>query len=212
MSDIAVLAHLAPVLGNAPSGPTVRRALDLAGGTAMLDRIARARALAQVWTLIEGTPAGFPWLVIAGKTLAGWVVIDMDATLVTSSSDKEGAAPTWKNSLNFWISGVGAGWDAELDGSSGSGAGHLLDLGEFGAGSGEADLEAFDFAEPAFAAGFFDPGQQVLADIEEALALGWVGAQQRAAQAPLTELTPMFQQFMACFRSSALTCPRDRIG
>ena len=31
MSDIAVLAHLAPVLGDAPSGPTVRRALDLAG-------------------------------------------------------------------------------------------------------------------------------------------------------------------------------------
>jgi hypothetical protein len=78
---------------------------------------------------------------------------------------------------------VGAGWDAELDGLAGAGAGHLLDLGEFGAGSGEADLEAFDFAEPSFAAGFFDPGQQVLADIEEALALGWVGAQQRAAQA-----------------------------
>jgi len=31
MSDIALLAHLAPVLGTAPSGPTVRRALDLAG-------------------------------------------------------------------------------------------------------------------------------------------------------------------------------------
>jgi hypothetical protein len=40
MSDIAVLAHLAPVLGDAPSGPTVRRALDLAGHAAVLDRIA----------------------------------------------------------------------------------------------------------------------------------------------------------------------------
>ena len=29
MSDIALLAHLAPVLGDAPSGPTARRALDL---------------------------------------------------------------------------------------------------------------------------------------------------------------------------------------
>src|SRR6185312_1767040 len=93
MSDIAVLAHLAPVLGNAPSGPTARRALDLAGGTAMLDRMARGQA--QVWTLIEGTPAGFPWLAIAGKTLAGRVVIDMDATLVTARSDRDGAAPTW---------------------------------------------------------------------------------------------------------------------
>ena len=98
MSDIAVLAHLAPVLGDAPSGPTIRRALDLAGALAMLDRIARARARARarIWTLIEGTPAGFPWLVIAGKTLARWLVIDMDATLVTARSDKDGAAPTWK--------------------------------------------------------------------------------------------------------------------
>ena len=103
MSDIAVLAHLAPVLGDAPSGPTVRRALDLAGTAAMLDRIARARARARahVWQLIEETPAGFPWLVIAGKTLTGWLVIDMDATLVTASSDKEGAAPTWKKGYGF---------------------------------------------------------------------------------------------------------------
>ena len=73
MSDIAVLAHLAPVLGAAPSGPTMRRTLDLAGGAAMLERIARARAKARahVWQLIEDTPAGFPWLVIAGKALAG---------------------------------------------------------------------------------------------------------------------------------------------
>jgi hypothetical protein len=98
MSDIALLAHLAPVLGDAPSGPTVRRALDLAGTPAMLDKIARGRAKARahVWKLIEDAPAGFPWLEIAGKTLAGWLVIDMDATLVTASSDKEGAAPTWK--------------------------------------------------------------------------------------------------------------------
>jgi hypothetical protein len=103
MSDIAVLAHLAPVLGGAPSGPTIRRALDLAGTPAVLDRIARARARARarVWALIEDTPAGFPWLAIAGKTLAGWLVIDMDATLVTARSDKEGAAPTWKKGYGF---------------------------------------------------------------------------------------------------------------
>jgi hypothetical protein len=103
MSDIALLAHLAPVLGDAPSGPTVRRALDLAGTAATLDKIARARARARAhaWKLIEGTPAGFPWLEIAGKTLTGWLVIDMDATLVTASSDKEGAAPTWKKGYGF---------------------------------------------------------------------------------------------------------------
>lgn len=103
MSDVAVLAHLAPVLGDAPSGPTVRRALDLAGAAAMPDRIARARARARahVWALIERTAAGFPWLAIAGKTLTGWVVIDMDATLVTARSAKEGAAPTWKKGYGF---------------------------------------------------------------------------------------------------------------
>jgi len=85
------------MLGAAPSGSTVRRALGLADART-LTRIARARARirAHVWTLIQDTPSGFPWLIIAGKTLAGWLVIDMDATLITACSDKEGAAPTWK--------------------------------------------------------------------------------------------------------------------
>jgi hypothetical protein len=61
----------------------------------MLDRIARARARARAhaWKLIEDTPAGFPWLEIAGKTLAGWLVIDMDATLVTASSTRKAPLP-----------------------------------------------------------------------------------------------------------------------
>ena len=103
MSDIAVLAHLAPVLGDAPSGPTVPRALDLAGHAAVLDRIARARAKARarMWQLIEQAPAGFPWLAIAGKTLAGWLVIDVDATLAAARPDKEGAAPTWRKGYGF---------------------------------------------------------------------------------------------------------------
>ena len=86
-----------------------RRAPDGAPGAgpgrhaSVLDRIARARARARAhaWTLIEATPAGFPWLEIAGKTLAGWVIIDMDATLVTAHSAKEGAAPTWKMGYGF---------------------------------------------------------------------------------------------------------------
>jgi hypothetical protein len=103
MSDIAVLAHLAPLLGAAPSGPTVRRALDLAGTPRMLDRIARARAKARAhaWALIAATGTGFPWLSVAGKILDGWVVIDMDATLITAHSDKQGAAPTWKKGYGF---------------------------------------------------------------------------------------------------------------
>jgi hypothetical protein len=102
MTDIALLAHQEPVFGAAPSDTTVRRTLELAD-PATLDKIARARAAvrAHVWSLICATPAGFPWLAIAGKLLAGWLVIDLDATLITAYSDKEGAAPTWKKGYGF---------------------------------------------------------------------------------------------------------------
>ena len=85
MSDIAVLAHQEPVLGAAPSDTTVRRTLELADART-LDKIARARAAvrAHVWSLIAARPGGFPWLAVAGKVLAGWLVIDLDGTLITA--------------------------------------------------------------------------------------------------------------------------------
>src|SRR6266699_1676944 len=102
MSDIALLAHHAPVLGAEPSDTTVRRTLELADPRT-LDKIARARAKARahVWSLIAARPAGFPWLAVAGKLLAGWLVIDLDGTLITARSDKEGAAPTFKKGYGF---------------------------------------------------------------------------------------------------------------
>jgi hypothetical protein len=102
MSDITLLAHHGPVLGPEPSDTTVRRTLELADPRT-LDKIARVRAAvrAHVWELIGATPAGFPWLDIAGKLLAGWLVIDLDATLITAHSDKEGAAPTFKRGYGF---------------------------------------------------------------------------------------------------------------
>jgi hypothetical protein len=101
MADIAVLGQLAPVLGAAPSASTVRRVLDLFSDRT-LTRVAQARARIRrhVWKQIEAA-GGFPWLEIAGKTLAGWVVIDMDGTLITAHSDKEGARPTWKMGYGF---------------------------------------------------------------------------------------------------------------
>ncbi|MBV9446948.1 MAG: hypothetical protein JO345_13780 [Streptosporangiaceae bacterium] len=68
------------------------------GATAQtLTRIAQARARirAHVWQQIQDA-GGFPWLEIAGKSLAGWLFLDMDGTLINAYSDKEGAAPTWK--------------------------------------------------------------------------------------------------------------------
>jgi hypothetical protein len=102
MNDITLLAHHAPVLGAEPSDTTVRRTLELAD-PATLDKIARVRARvrAHVWALIRATPAGFPWLAVAGKLLAGWLVIDLDATLITARSDKQGAAPTFKKGYGF---------------------------------------------------------------------------------------------------------------
>jgi hypothetical protein len=102
MNDITLLAHHAPVLGPEPSDTAVRRTLELAD-PATLDKIARVRARvrAHVWSLIAGRPGGFPWLAIAGKVLAGWLVIDLDGTLITAHSDKEGAAPTFKMGYGF---------------------------------------------------------------------------------------------------------------
>ena len=102
MADIAVLRQLSPVLGPAPSASTVRRVLlDMAAGR-MPARIAQARARIRrhVWEEIEAA-GGFPWISVAGKTLQDWVVLDMDATLITAHSDKEGAKPTWKMGYGF---------------------------------------------------------------------------------------------------------------
>jgi hypothetical protein len=49
----------------------------------------------------RGPGNGFPWLRIAGKLLAGWLVIDLDGTLITAHSGKEGAAPTFKKGYGF---------------------------------------------------------------------------------------------------------------
>jgi hypothetical protein len=102
MSDISLLAHQSLVFADPPSETTVRRAL--AGlDTGMLARIAKARAKvrARVWDLLSRRPDGFPWLIVAAKALTGWVVIDLDATLITAHSDKQGAAATFKRGFGF---------------------------------------------------------------------------------------------------------------
>src|SRR5439155_3591812 len=102
MSDINLLAHQAGVFGDPPSDNTVRR--TLAGlDSSDLTRIAKARRKirARVWDLLAGRAGGFPWLTVAGKVLTGWVVIDLDATLITAHSDKQGAAATFKRGFGF---------------------------------------------------------------------------------------------------------------
>jgi len=113
MSDIRLLAHQALVFADPPSEATVRRALAGLDETA-LGRIGKARAKvrARVWDLLARRPQGFPWLSVAGKVLTGWVVIDLDATLITAHSDKENAAATFKRGFGF--QGVAPGsWTLE---------------------------------------------------------------------------------------------------
>ena len=68
------------------------------------------------------------------------------------------------------------------------------------AGAGEADFQSFGLSEPAAGLGFGDAGDEVVADLDQAVPGGWVWPQERAAQAPLTELTLVFGQVAACFR------------
>ena len=71
---------------------------------------------------------------------------------------------------------------------------------EFLVGGLEGRFQAGDLAEPAFAAGFGDAGLEVVTDLQQPGLLGWVRSELRAPDAPLTELTTMFQQFMTNFR------------
>ena len=75
---------------------------------------------------------------------------------------------------------VGEGGDAELDGLVAAG-GDLVHLVEFGAGAGEADLQAFGLAEPAVGLGLGDAGDEVVADLDQAGSGGGVGPQEWAA-------------------------------
>ena len=82
ISDLAVLRNQPDLFGEVASTPTAWRTLE-AMDTAALDRIATARAAARRRVWAAGADPGF-------------YVIDIDATLVTAHSDKQGAAPTYK--------------------------------------------------------------------------------------------------------------------
>jgi hypothetical protein len=94
LADIALLRAEPAVFGSVASDPTVSRTVDrlAADSAAVLAAIdtARAAARARAWALAgnhapdQGTDAARP------------LVIDVDATLVTAHSDKQGAAATFK--------------------------------------------------------------------------------------------------------------------
>ncbi|MFD8079947.1 transposase [Streptomyces sp. NPDC059718] len=61
-----------------------------------------------VWTLLALRPGGYPWILVCGRELTGWYVLNLDATIVTCTSKKEGAAGTFKGTfghmpLGAWV-------------------------------------------------------------------------------------------------------------
>lgn len=95
-------AHHQAILGRAASDSTAHRTLAALDERGRM-RIARARAKVRrhVWSLLHLRPGGFPWLTVAGKRLTGWIVVDLDATIILAASKKEGATKTFKKTFGF---------------------------------------------------------------------------------------------------------------
>jgi hypothetical protein len=89
--------HHGVLVGQGASDSTLWRMLgELDAGVRARIAKARASVRAGVWDLLAGRELGFAWLVILGRVLSGWVVLDMDATVITCSSRKEQATGTFK--------------------------------------------------------------------------------------------------------------------
>ena len=99
LADVAAVRSQPQVFGAVASDPTVSRvfaalATDVDDTVAAI-RNMRANARAAAWARRRPL-AGIP-----GKRAGGQVIVDIDATLVTAHSDKEGAEPTFKRGFGF---------------------------------------------------------------------------------------------------------------
>ncbi|GLX02750.1 hypothetical protein Misp02_68360 [Microtetraspora sp. NBRC 16547] len=94
------VARAEPVIGTVASTVTAWRAFDKLDDTA-LAKVAQARAAHRrlIWQHLATRPQGFPQVQVAGQVWDGWLVIDVDATLVACHSGKQGAAPTYKKHI-----------------------------------------------------------------------------------------------------------------
>jgi Transposase DDE domain group 1 len=87
ISDLAVLRNQPSLFGEVASDSTAWRTLEAVDG-GILERVKTARAQARAAAWAAGADPGF-------------YVIDIDATLIESHSEKEGAAPTDKRGFGF---------------------------------------------------------------------------------------------------------------
>jgi hypothetical protein len=95
LADIAVLRAEPALFGPVASDPVVSRLISRLAGDApralRAIRAARAAARQKAWALAGEAAPG------AG----GQVIVDLDATIVISHSDKDQARPTWKKTYGF---------------------------------------------------------------------------------------------------------------
>ena len=104
ISDIGALRHQSEVLGSVASAPTVWRTLDeVTAGRRKKIQVARARTRRHVWSQL---PGGVPASACAGRDLGSTIVLDVDATIVVTHSEKENAAPTYKRTFGYHPIGV----------------------------------------------------------------------------------------------------------
>ena len=93
LADAAVIRAQPELFGAVASDPTISRLIDTLGedSAAVITAIrgARAAARATVWGHRSPVPRADP------------VIIDLDATLITAHSEKEGATPNFKHGFGF---------------------------------------------------------------------------------------------------------------
>ncbi len=101
IADLAVLRQQPALFGPVASDPTAWRVLDSID-IAALTRLRAARAAARelAWFQLLETHRRLPATTVLGQVLPGFV-LDIDATIVLTHSEKESAAATWKHSIGF---------------------------------------------------------------------------------------------------------------
>jgi len=96
LADIAVLREQPELAGPVASDPVVSRLVSVLAGdlprALKAIRAARAAARERAWALAGDAAPGAD---------GGLVMVDLDATIVISHSEKEDAAPTWKKTFGF---------------------------------------------------------------------------------------------------------------
>jgi len=112
IGDLAVLRDQPAVFGPVASTATAWRVLDSVDES-LLDQVKLARAATRdrAWWLRGEAGRGVLAVRCAGTVVPG-LVIDLDATLVTCHSEKQGSAPTYKHGYGYhpllaWLDNTG---------------------------------------------------------------------------------------------------------